>query len=1736
MRRGWLGWLACALILCANLPGLAQTVPEQRTASGAPPAAVAALDQDRLPTAGEHGTLLRVKTPGRFAIKADSPTGTAIQLVDMLTGPSELAGEPGTADGRIDQLLEAGTYKLRLFGAPGAPGETRLAVVPFRDRAPPVAAPPPTTEEATTDLADLQQRSYRFIVDAPGRVRIEAAGRSLRDLRLWRDGTDLVPIETVARTIEPTRGHPLADLLIDGTVEPGAYLIALYGGPALAWGDSDSSQPLYLRIGAAPELADGWVRGAIGPFGSQLYAVGQHAASYRLDLPDTAPVQLSVRSGSRVLGQASIAKNSREPHATVSVAADNSGERLVQVHGAQGQEFALRCFRLTGSRSLANPGTWWVAAETMGAGGDELPATALLLRQDPTEGIVPIAGSAPRIGPRQAWRSHFNLRGLSSLLVEVTEGGPIAVHTDGLALEATIDTLGGQRFARRSDGSMPSEWDLAAGWYVLRLNPLDGVSGPLDLTIGPPGLIPDHPSVPQPPAPVIAFGRQTVAAGQRLTLMAGDGPGLTVALAARELPIDLEATPLAVTMAAHEAVVLPVRLPTTGSLAAFVIGEGSAAAELREPREVAGKRFGTAWVAASDRPRTVILAWHPPATTASASAPAASSPAMALEAGHPRFFDLQKDERHSFTVVVNQGGLYRVETLGRLKTEGWIGTPFIAEIDHQAANGRGQNMLLQSYLRAGRYRVIVAAKASVGRAGIVANPAASLAGATLVSDGSVRASMPAGSGVAFPIDITETGTYHLDLLGLGRYFTARLEDDEGWPILPAGDLSSLDQTLSAGRYRLLVLPIAVDARVIARLARVEPAAALQGHGPHPLQFDAKTRFLWREPPGQNEPRPPDQWEFALAGPAHLTIDVSDGMVAELRRAEAAAGDPALARLVYKSGFAGELPSGHYRLDAAGLGRNDRLDYTISLHSEELPPGRPRALTLPATLPFAIDRDRVVSLTSFGNIDVKAVLRDDKGGVIGRFDDRIDDWNIAVSRYLKAGRYRIELSEVAPPPKQGKAASGDSGDQDDQDGDQPSAKADDQPPDNETKDAGEKPEERVELRLMLPDEAAAVEAPAATAVTLEGAEIHRLALPAAAAGELIVAAASSTAEVMLALERRDPDGHWEGIGLDQGLTPVVAIPADGDTTRPWRVSVWRVDSGSEPVTFAFHHVPATPKPVGAVDLAPLGLAGINRPIRTALVATPGSGLLRLGGDAAGILAGSAAGEALRPIEGGIIVPQSERVWLLARGRDEAKLNLAALTPDPAEPIALSLPAGAVATLPAAPASKGQLRFWLAESGFGQPAVASGRGMGVASGSAFAIAGTGAVRVWDAGGSDALRLRLATGEMRLLPERQADASFSGTIPAHSAAPLRLIGGNKRLRLDLPAGAAAIAGWQNEDAVTAWTGTTPASWTLDGGWVDVLLANPGARPLPMAVSLMPLTGTPAILRPGTAEKRFFGASGTLWLPYEARPGMRLVVAGASAAVIQADGQIREGTVIALSGPGRIVLHHPPGLVATWIEGEGVSPWPAAPPRAVTLPAELDLADDTMTLSLSVPAAALLHARTTAPVIAILRRGGAEEAPVMFPAGAEFHRYLPPGAAELRLISPHDGKLTGSLELHTTPVTPAGEGIGEAIAVAPGGTALFAFDVAKDGVVGVGIRADPDRVAARLLDENGTELGTGVALLRRLHAGHYLIEARLPADVATTLVQPAVVGITPRPSSPPPEVARKYFELVGMVPTTAR
>jgi hypothetical protein len=246
--------------------------------------------------------------------------------------------------------------------------------------------------------------------------------------------------------------------------------------------------------------------------------------------------------------------------------------------------------------------------------------------------------------------------------------------------------------------------------------------------------------------------------------------------------------------------------------------------------------------------------------------------------------------------------------------------------------------------------------------------------------------------------------------------------------------------------------------------------------------------------------------------------------------------------------------------------------------------------------------------------------------------------------------------------------------------------------------------------------------------------------------------------------------------------------------------------------------------------------------------------------------------------------------------------------------------------------------------------------------------------------------------------------------------------------------------------------------------------------------------------------------------------------------------GTALMPSGPGELVLDHDPGLVAAWIERDGTSPWPSAPARRVTPPQSLPLAGEAMAIALDQPGPALLRARTTAPAILSLTQGDAPAQTMVFPASADLYRYLAGGSAALRLYSPHDGPLGGSLELTTTPIEPMREGLGEARVLAPGGTILFGFEVTRAGEVGAGVRSEPDCADVRVLDESGRVVGEGVAQMHRLEPGRYLLEVRAPTQGATLMVRPALVGLAPPPAGPPPDVAAKYLEMVGLTPSGAR
>ena len=1657
--------------------------------STAIPRAAATLDRTSLPAAPQAETLLHVTSPGRFSLTAKSAGGAALQLVDMLTGPSDVAGAAGSQDGRIDELLDVGDYKVLVLSAPGASGAVGLEVQPFHDAAAPAALPQPG-EPLSATLADGEQRAFWLSVPASGTVRIEAAGRALADLRLWRDGRELSGLQPQTTSIEPSPGHGLTDMRLIGQVEPGTYLAVAYGGRAASWTDGDASQPFHLRAGLSEALEAGWAEGQVGPFGSEVFQRPPTATLLTLALPKAEAAELSVGAH-----DATIDRNSREPTARLAVAADEAG--AVELRAAQGQRYTLRALERSTAKSLNKPGIYWLSAVAEGTGGDAVPPTLLLLRDDgSTRPARIVADTLPTLGPSAGWRTGFNLRGPTTLFAH-SLGGAVTLRSTGVATQST-----------RSEGNLPE------GYFAFTLRPQPGAFGAVEVTLGAPGLTPPLAEA-LPRDPVLPFGLQTLAAGEQFRLLGNTAPGVTIGLAARPAPVALAEGPLAITLAALASTDVPVSITPGGTLDVTEIGRG------RVPytsRAAAGGIIVT--VPPADHARTVVLAWRraiPPA--AAIPAPAQLDQQTNMQAGTPTYFDLANQQSASFGLSVATGGLYRIETTGRLRTAGRLGTAFLPEIATGEANGVGQNMLVQTMLRAGRYRVSVTAEDSAGHAGLVATPAPLLTTAALAPGGTVRASLPAGTGAAIPIEIAAAATLHFDVLSLGTAWSGRLEDEQGWPLTRPGPLDGLERRMPAGQARLLIEPSPTARDIVVRLRTIEPPSAIVGHGPHPLPFGAAQAATWREPDSQSAPRTPDQWRFTLDGVATVTLTLDTAMVGELR------GPGSVQRVV--GTWRGTLPPGGYQLNVTSLGRNDRAAYTVALDSTELQPDRPRQVTLPTTVPFAIDAPRVVSLTSFGTTPLRAVLRDAGRHVIGRYGPREGDWNIAVSRPLPAGAYTLDLAAATAPTVTAteqrdapQAADSDATTDNSADDGMPDAqtiasqtaeaKATQTTSDDAdapaTSDDDSQPPVTTEIRLTLPPTLDVVAASAAVA-TLEGSGVYVLSLPAPAPGQLLVAQAQSAAELVLSLERRGV-ADWEVVALDQGRIPAVAAPGDADPAE-WRVQAWLVDGGTEPVHAAARAVAAEARPAGDVTLTALdGMAG---PLAVARVALPaGLASVRAADE---VRMGSRPGRGLAPVVGAVS-PVAGDVWLLGPA---GAARVEPMSPAVGETIALTVPEGFGVSLPAGDGPQ----LWLARAGAGQASL--GAATGWAPGSVIALAGS-AVSLQ--GGAGPQRIDLRRVALKLAAPVVVDTALQLVLPAGGAVAVTLPPGAKRLDLVLAAGTGAVPGWHAPKQIQ-WAGDAPGSRSVTGDWTDVLLVNPGPNAAPVVLATVPALADS--LAPGAIHTRFFGAAGSFETAVTGAEGGRLRLAGpGTLTLIDAAGGITSGPDLPLTGAGRAIVEHAAGALALWVEAPGASPWPNAPLQALALPAHVALSGASAAFGLHADGPALIHVSTTAPVV--LRIGDGQ--PALYPAGAELDRVLAAGGSALRLFPLGDGALTGSLALRSAPILPVGEGLGPETIVSPGGAAAFGFSLDHPATVGVGLRADPDRATARLLDGAGRVVGTGIAQLVALSPGRYVLEAQVPPDAPATTLRAAIVGIAKRGNGPPPDVVRDYLELAGMKP----
>jgi hypothetical protein len=267
-----------------------------------------ALSAAEVTAKGSGESLLTVDRFGRYSVRVENAQGSSLELVDRMAGSLGKSGEAGRENGRLDLFLDRGQYKLLIQSSGKGSGKAKVLARSFRERRGGAGSAVPRLVEdrlVQEGLDDVEQASYWLEIGERRGVRLEAAGRNLADLRLWRDGNWLEGVAPSCQAIQPVTGQPLLRCRLAAVLEPGLYLLTAYGGPAQPWAEGSDEHPFYLRWGEPRLPASGRRRYVVSPFGEDHFRLPDSVNFLRLELPEARPASVTagwVRGGSG-LGQ-----------------------------------------------------------------------------------------------------------------------------------------------------------------------------------------------------------------------------------------------------------------------------------------------------------------------------------------------------------------------------------------------------------------------------------------------------------------------------------------------------------------------------------------------------------------------------------------------------------------------------------------------------------------------------------------------------------------------------------------------------------------------------------------------------------------------------------------------------------------------------------------------------------------------------------------------------------------------------------------------------------------------------------------------------------------------------------------------------------------------------------------------------------------------------------------------------------------------------------------------------------------------------------------------------------------------------------------------------------------------------------------------------------------------------------------------------------------------------------------
>jgi len=1733
------------LLLLSN--GLSST---SLLASPSSPAPVdplpASLSSQELSAQGRQESILTITKFGRYSVTVKSDQGTGLQLIDRMAGPGEITGSAGEKDGRLDLFLERGKYKIVTHGHERASGSAHLEVHPFIEKNMP--QPPALIELKLTEevLKDFEQRSFWLEIKERKRVVLEAAGRSLADLRLWTNGKWLLDVAPAITTVQAKTGQPLRVCRLTVDLEPGLYLLSAYGGAPLPWADDSGLSPFYLRSGI-PELGSVTRRRfVVSPFGMDRFLVPGSSTYFRLELPEAREASLQVgwfdpaNPFNNTGTMQTISKKSVPPAAELSMGGNNNAKHVVTITGDAGSAYVYQHFESNYRYSFQGTGEYWISSVHSGHPQDSIDATGILTAGHDAFRARPLFEQTIELDQKTSYARQANLLSVLTLFLKVKATGSYQVLAQGVEARFLIEPFFTQRpsnYASPRPRPSGSTWDLDAGYYVLTIEPEK--KGIMDLVIRPASQAKQaaekkellKETIGAAVQAAVRFPRVSLDRDSWYTLYLNLQPEVRTGLVLRSLPLDLR-DPLPITQQPGETVSVPIQVAEEGTLRAEA--EDGALMDLsldngpwQKTCVVGAGKHSVSIRSSSKDTINYALQIEPKRFETGTPLPALSEATLAglpdypvLTANTPRFFDLGRNSTSTFLLRADKPDLYQIQTTGLLATSGGLRSRTSPALVSESGNGPGRNFFLQQYLREGDYLIAVASEGeSRGHLGLTMSRTGLIDGGFITSRTPARLSLPAGKSAAYHFVITKPGEYRLRAFGLERTFKCRLEDEEGWPIEAPNGTADITRTFAKGKYRMIILPEITDARIVTIIEPILRARQYKGHGPNRLSLAVPIDHRWMEP-GPGQKRRPDQWTFVMPATGDVAIELTGEMQGDLLKMNPDKTSSRIGLIPPLRGWTGSLQAGTYRIDVLSLRVNNQAPYRLAIRPVPLMDGMRRDISAPTSVPIAVGRDGLVEISSFGSVDVKASLMTDDGVVVAANDDRPDDWNFQIAVNLKAGVYRLLVEPVGI--DQGTCT--------------------------------------VSVRVPKEEEGSALVLPASKKIKLsETVRLFPLSLP--AQGEFFLLSAKAPENVGMAVEVAD-SGGWKTIGASTGRSARLEIPLREPGTLTanghYRLRLWSLDRRDTVAELSASLISPTVFSEGdlrkgvsltaaaaAIRIERKGLLQIAEEVRHLRWST---GPLRACEEAPdGILALSGgyiwvAGEGVRNQSAGPLA-RAERVEL---GSGEGKAVQIRM-PDREKVICdLSAPTGGP-VLFIASSRTGRPGVELMEQGKEGPLNIDTIAMGEHGSLSLSLEPKKPVaRLWTASsGHEPFETRLTqisfTSPERIPVRDNGAEGLTGSIEGVKAQVYELPKGSKRIRLSLGEGLAAALVKNDRIVSTHWAEGNPFTETVESDGEKLVLLHTRPAEDRFAIELIPLSSalTTPPLEIGKPYEKFLLNSGRQRLsiapgktPQDNNRTLHVRGSAKDPIFIDQAGLVATGKniVIAEQG-GTLVIEHGPGAVLSWLDrpGEEAADLWASREKSdgglITPPASIPLEGKLRTFRVSANKPVMLHVRSATPLTTYLDRGDKTPEVEVYSAGVVLDAYLPKGTAELRLRAFSGESMSGRVDITASAVIPTDEGLGPEVLLPPGSARLFSFNVKQESTVGAGVKADSDSINMEILNSSGQVMGKGSAQMLHVKPGTYLMKLQAPDSRVPVRARPALVGLRTPDSGPPEEEIRKYL-----------